>query len=157
NQTADQTASNILIGGVNLQGGVPQQLTWFDRNGKRLGVAGLPGTYGRPELSPDGKYVAFERGTPAHIWILDIDRGSITDLTTGPANYGNARWSADGSRILFVSDRDGTPGLYEQAVSSTSMPMKLRQPDGPKSLSDWTRDGKYAVYTVSGLFWALFV
>src|SRR5262249_7042613 len=37
------------------------ELTWFDRTGKRLDIAGTPGDTGAFALSPDGTHVAFTR------------------------------------------------------------------------------------------------
>ncbi|MFC1639802.1 DPP IV N-terminal domain-containing protein [Gemmatimonadota bacterium] len=65
-----------------------------------------------PALSPDGTMIAFasRRDATGHfedIWVMESDGSNPTNLT---ANYGvidgNPKWSADGSKIVFISDRD---------------------------------------------------
>src|SRR5215831_9715215 len=41
------------------KGAAKSQFVWFDRNGKRVGAAGPPGSLSNPSLSPDGRRVAF--------------------------------------------------------------------------------------------------
>src|SRR5262249_20763174 len=50
-------------GAYRAGGAGPGQLTWFDRMGKAVGVAGEPDANNtqNPELSPDGRYVAVQR------------------------------------------------------------------------------------------------
>ena len=72
-----QTGTLAFIGGLSTE----SQLAWFDRTGTRLGPLGPVGAYGSPMLSPDGRLVAFERGTPADVWLLDVDRMAASKLT----------------------------------------------------------------------------
>src|SRR5215831_17613098 len=73
---------------------------------------------GEPELSPDGKQVLFTRTTTA----LDAGRRNA-DIWTVPADASQAprqliaeektettpRYTPDGKRIVFISNRDGAP------------------------------------------------
>src|SRR5207247_4849255 len=45
---------------------------WYDRKGGRLVPAATEAGCRGPELSPDAKYVAFARGGPGDIWVLDV-------------------------------------------------------------------------------------
>ena len=96
------------------QGSNPTRLTWFDRTGKDLGVIEAPAGASAPELSPDGNRMAVEVGggsEPNDIWLLEMARGTYKPLTTNSANERHARWSHDGRRVLFQSNRDG--GVYQ--------------------------------------------
>ena len=55
-----------------------------------------------PAPAPDGKTLAF--AAQGWIWLLDLQSGEATRLTSGPGVDGRPRWSADGSRIAFVRD-----------------------------------------------------
>jgi dipeptidyl aminopeptidase/acylaminoacyl peptidase len=45
----------------------------------------------------------------SQVWVVDLEGGTPHRLTSGPFAAGAPRWSADGSRILFVSDRRPEP------------------------------------------------
>jgi dipeptidyl aminopeptidase/acylaminoacyl peptidase len=45
----------------------------------------------------------------SQVWVVEVESGAARPLTSGPFAAGPPRWSADGSRILFVSDRRPEP------------------------------------------------
>jgi hypothetical protein len=158
-------------------GAIPNtQFAWFDRKGKQLALAGPPGPYifgsigellrtlvkgelrlsGFPELSPDGKFVAFSRDVPSDIWILDIEKSLTSRLTSDPAEDSFPVWSPDGRTIAFRSTRDGLGNLYTRAVGAVEEDKPLLKDESSKYPSDWSRDGKYIAYfTSTGDLWAL--
>ncbi len=73
-----------------------------------------------PQLSPDGKWVAFTVQTvdlaankkPSQIWIAPLAGGAPRQLThDGEANQ-RARWSPDSKRMAFISDRGGSSQIW---------------------------------------------
>ena len=126
------------------------QLIWFDREGKQLGTAGPPANYAVPWLSPDEKRVVFGRleqqSGNADIWIMELARGTLTRFTFDPALDLSPIWSPDGSRIIFASDRDGTPNLYLKAASGAGNDEPLLKSDHRKIPFDWSADGKFILY-----------
>jgi dipeptidyl aminopeptidase/acylaminoacyl peptidase len=66
-----------------------------------------------PQLSPDGRRVAFVVTTLSedqdeylsNIWMVDTAGGEPRHFTTGPKRDTAPRWSPDGSRLAFVSER----------------------------------------------------
>src|SRR5215813_13965425 len=69
----------------------------------------------RPDWSPDGRKLVFNRGPQltAQIYVADIDDpdGAVQLTFPGGANR-NPRWSPDGSKITFESTRDGDAEIY---------------------------------------------
>jgi Tol biopolymer transport system component len=141
--------------GDNVAGVQNTQLVWFDRNGTREKPAGPEGIYNGPELSPDERYVAFSRNND--IWRLDLEKNLAEQITTDPAEDRNPRWSKDGKTLAFVSMREGGSNLYTRAVGVVAQDVLLLKDSTPKSLFDWSRDGKYLVYTAEGDVWAVAV
>jgi len=58
----------------------------------------------------------------SQVWVVEVDAGMPRPLTSGPFAAGPPRWSADGTRILFVSDRRPEPwfGLEASALYAVS-------------------------------------
>jgi dipeptidyl aminopeptidase/acylaminoacyl peptidase len=127
------------------------QLVWFDRAGKRLGTVGEPARYGRFELSPDERQVAFERLDAdlrhENLWLIDVARGSISRLTSTASSDYTPTWSADGRRILYGSARSGVADVYE--IASGGGGEKLIFHDGlDKNVESWSSDGRFALISV---------
>ncbi len=59
-------------------------------------------------LSPDGRRIAFVRETDGNydIWMQDVAGGELIQLTSSPYGDFEPAWNADGSKLLFVSNRD---------------------------------------------------
>jgi dipeptidyl aminopeptidase/acylaminoacyl peptidase len=66
-----------------------------------------------PQLSPDGRRVAFvvtmlceeQDEYLSNIWVVDTTGGEPRRFTTGPKRDTAPRWSPDGTRLAFVSER----------------------------------------------------
>lgn len=64
----------------------------------------------RPDLSPDGSRLVFSSYTGRNwhnLWILPVAGGDALPLSFGDWDQTNARWSPDGGRIAFISNRQG--------------------------------------------------
>ncbi|HHS51091.1 MAG TPA: hypothetical protein ENN07_08255 [candidate division Zixibacteria bacterium] len=73
----------------------------MDINGARVTDLG-PGF--DPKISPDGKriaYTSFKAGT-YDIWLMDIDGGNTTQITSGPGHEISPCWSPDGKWIAYA-------------------------------------------------------
>ncbi|MCI0349938.1 MAG: hypothetical protein L0Z53_10985, partial [Acidobacteriales bacterium] len=127
-----------------------QQLTWFDRAGKKLGTVGRPGYYLFPRLSPDGKRLAVTRGFPptgnADIYLFDLAGGPEQRFTFDSAIDTFPYWAPDGSRIVWTSYRDRVGNLYQKAANGAGPDVALPRSDFPKYAVDWSADGRFILY-----------
>jgi serine/threonine protein kinase/Tol biopolymer transport system component len=141
-------SSNGVLAYRNGFGGDAQELVWLDRSGKRLGAVGAPAGYRNPQLSPDGKQLAvYKPDGGGDIWITELERGTSTRFTTDPASDNMPVWSPDGSRIAFVSDRDGGIfNIYQKNVNGTGADDLLLKTPYNKIVTDWSRDGRTLIY-----------
>lgn len=146
-----RTGTLAFTGGLSME----SQFTWFDRTGARLAPIGPVGAYSNPVLSPDARVVAFERGTPADVWLLDVDRMAASKLTSERTEDRQPVWSPNGQVLAFASNRGGSAGLYERSAEVGGDDRLLLQSDAPMVLSDWSRDGNYLTYATRGDVWAL--
>jgi eukaryotic-like serine/threonine-protein kinase len=131
-------------------GAAVTELTWFDRRGI-ITAASPPGYYTTPAISPDANRVAVTRlqdvGANGDLWSLDISRRAFTRLTFGIGNNHNPVWSPDGNFIAYASDRAGGTGFYRKASDGSGAQQQLLPPGGRRILDDWSRDGRYLLYT----------
>lgn len=95
-------------------------------------------------------YIPSERW---HIWTLDVESGHAAQLTSGDI-YDEKRpvWSADGSEIVFASNRSDDPDLNPDAIGLYAIPAgggELREipvPDGEKFGHAVSPDGNWVSY-----------
>jgi Tol biopolymer transport system component len=130
------------------------QLVWFDRGGRQLSAIGAAGAYIDPWLSPDEKRVVAARLDAAtgtrDIWMFDPARGTESRLTSHPMDDAFPLWSPDGASIVFSSDREGGPNLFQKASSGAGNEEVLLTSPVSKYATGWTRDGRYIVYATWG-------
>jgi uncharacterized protein YjdB len=71
-------------------------------------------------------------------------------LTTTVSHEGMGAWSPDGSRIVFVSDRDGNYELYVSDADGANARRLTTTPDVDEITPDWAPDGGEIVYAAQG-------
>jgi Tol biopolymer transport system component len=127
--------------------GTASQLTWLDRAGRRRGVVGEPGVYFYFHLSPDGRRVVLVRAKPGgrDFWVVDANRGVANWFTSTPGLKGYPVWSPDGRTIVFAS---GAPfNMFRKPAAGAGDEQRLIQSSNFQFPTDWSRDGRFLLYT----------
>jgi serine/threonine protein kinase/Tol biopolymer transport system component len=99
-----------------------RNLAWIDREGREELIPISPANIGYPRISPDATQVALDMTTAGgrDIWILHLDRLSLTQLTDGAGEDMLPVWSPDGRRVFFTSDRSGNFDVYSQPADGAA-------------------------------------
>lgn len=92
-----------------------------------------------PDLSPDGSTLLFARY--GDIWRVPTKGGRAVRLTTHYANDSQPKYSPDGAKIAFVSDRSGSRQVYVMNARGGE-PTQLTFHTEGYSLQDWYPDGE---------------
>jgi len=172
---ADQVASSPQGPGVSASSagsiayrtssaGGQRQFVWFDRSGNEISKVGDPvsTTLSEPSLSLDGQRVALYRGVNRNIdiWLLEPRRGVFSRFTSDDADDVFPVWSPDGDRIVFTSNRKGTPDLYQKSATTGGSEEPLLATAQNKLGTDWSRAGRFLLFSSQDLqrsfdIWAL--
>ncbi len=100
-------------------------------------------------LSPDGRYVVFDLGAKhgskkRDIHLVATDGSIDIPLVEHPADDGVPFWTPDGKRIVFLSDRSGSKGLWMLDMDDgkpNGNPKQIRNMGSRSTLIGFTRDG----------------
>jgi serine/threonine protein kinase len=156
-------------GGLVYQAGAVNpnsQLTWFDRKGNSLGVAGNPSDLADNSpvaLSPDGKRAAFARTDPVDsntdIWLYEFARNMAARVTLDRGEDVNPVWSADGKTIAFAGHRNGVWGIYQRSSDlAGGEELLYKSSDVISRPSSWSADRRFLLFTgefARGSLWRL--
>jgi dipeptidyl aminopeptidase/acylaminoacyl peptidase len=107
-----------------------------------------------PQISPDGSRVVYVRRFAdimtdkrySNLWVIDVDGGNHRPLTTGNHNDASPRWSPDGSRLIYTSDREGTPQIFLRWMD-TGQTARLTNLEQPPAGIAWSPDGRQIAFT----------
>ncbi len=108
---------------------------------------------GDPQISPDGKTIVYVRRFAdvrtdrrfSNLWRMDFDGENHRPLTTGAFSDSSPRWSPDGSRIAFLSNRGGSPQIQVLWLDGGSISPVTHHITAPESLS-WSPDGRWLAF-----------
>ena len=133
------------------------QPVWFDRKGDEVGVVGKPDVYGNVSLASNGRSVAVDKTDMASqntdVWTYELQRDSVMRLTFDPANDIVPIWSPDAARLVFSSNRQPNIDLFVKNSDGAQEEKTIVDDGVNKYANDWSRDGKYIMYTRGADLW----
>jgi Tol biopolymer transport system component len=109
---------------------------------KRLEFTTSEGTWIGVDVSPDGQRIVFD--LLGHLYEMPFAGGEATPLTSGRSYNHLPRYSPDGTRILFTSDRSGKEEIWVLHRGTDSVEKVSKLPHRAFAAT-WSRDGR-AIY-----------
>lgn len=105
---------------------------------------------GYPELSPDGRTIAYTIGTvdkeanrvTNQIYTVNLDGSGKKQITTGTASSSSPKWSPDGTRLAFV-----TGGQIWTMSASGDNRVQVTNISTGAAGPVWSADGKWIAFT----------
>jgi imidazolonepropionase-like amidohydrolase/Tol biopolymer transport system component len=101
------------------------------------------GTWINLDISPDGKTIAFD--LVGDIYTMPITGGTAKLILGGAAYEHQPRFSPDGKRIAFTSDRDGITNVWTASLDGKDLRQISKEKEREVSNPAWTPDGQYLV------------
>lgn len=100
-----------------------------------------------PQISPDGEKILYVRNFKdimtdrnlSNLWIVNFDGTENRPVTTGNQNDFYPRWSHDGKKIIYKSNKDGSAQLYLRWMD-TGAETKLTNVQYPPGEISWSSD-----------------
>lgn len=140
---------------VTVERGARTRILLTDRDGAwPRPVSQGPGHDLDPQPAPDGRAVAYVHQplddlNRTDILLADLETGEVRALTGTPSRHDRSpRWSPDGSRLAFLSDR---PGFYELFILDVTTGAERQVTRAGHDLADieWSPDGSRVLCTVN--------
>ena len=107
-----------------------------------------------PQVSPDGGWVMYARhfkdimtdGNLSNLWLAKFDGSENMPLTTGNQRDYSPRWSPDGQKMAYLSDKDGRTQIYLRWMDTGAEAKLTNFRSSPSSLQ-WSPDGQWLAFT----------
>ncbi|NJC33420.1 imidazolonepropionase-like amidohydrolase/Tol biopolymer transport system component [Sphingomonas jejuensis] len=99
------------------------------------------GTWINLDVSPDGRTILFD--LLGDIYTLPIGGGTATRIAEGLAFETHPRWSPDGRRIAFTSDRGGGDNIWIMNADGSDKRQLTRETFRLLNQPTWSPDGRF--------------
>jgi dipeptidyl aminopeptidase/acylaminoacyl peptidase len=105
------------------------------------------GTFGYPQVSPDGEQVLFRsyRSGWINYWLVPRAGGDPRPVAAAEAEQSHARWSPSGEQILYVQNRNGTTEIRVVDAEGGEPEVVVAPEDGEMGVAsapEWSPDGE---------------
>ncbi|MGH9200106.1 MAG: prolyl oligopeptidase family serine peptidase [Vicinamibacterales bacterium] len=141
------TVAAMIVAATGIQAGDGPKLLDKETFMEMESIAG-------PSISPDGKRIVFSRSwvdkvkdqQRSNLWMVDADGARVRELTRGSWRDSSPSWSPDGTRVAFISDRDGTSQLHVMYLDTGEVAQLTHLTRSPQGVT-WSPDGKQIGFT----------
>lgn len=113
------------------------------------------GTWISLDVSPDGTQIAFD--LMGDLYLMPIRGGKATPITSGLAYDTHPKFSPDGKKIAFTSDRSGAENIWYIDLEKQDTVQVTKGNDEHVQSAEWTPDGNYLVVSKGGRNLKLFL
>ena len=113
--------------------------------GRTISTSFNEGSWMSVDVSPDGRTLVFD--FLGDLYTLPISGGTAAPLTQGMAFDGQPRFSPDGTRVAFTSDRSGGEGIHIIALDLSDTVQVTKGKSSAYQSPEWTPDGIYVIAT----------
>jgi dipeptidyl aminopeptidase/acylaminoacyl peptidase len=140
---ADPRANRLFAIGVEPTRG---ELVRFEPSSGRSSPC-LPGVAAKfPDVSRDGKWVAYTDMEEGSLWISQFDGSGRKELASSFEDLILPKWSPDGSAIAFAGRKPGS--VYRVYVVSRDggLPREASSGEENQGAPTWSPDGKWLMY-----------
>ncbi|MFN5822837.1 MAG: amidohydrolase, partial [Sphingomonadales bacterium] len=108
---------------------------------REVPIAVDEGTWMNVDVSPDGKSVAFD--LLGDIYVMPISGGTPNRIAEGLAYETQPRFSADGKRIAFTSDRGGGDNIWVMNVDGSDKRQLTKEDFRLLNQASWSPNGQF--------------
>lgn len=110
---------------------------------RKIAFATNEGTWMSVDVSPDGQSIAFD--LMGDIYTIPMAGGKATLVTKGLAFDTHPRYSPDGKKLLFTSDRSGSENVWYIDMEKKDTVQLTKDRDQNFPGATWTPDGNYVI------------
>lgn len=108
---------------------------------------------GDPQISPDGQWVAYVRHWAdvvtdrrySNLWLVKVDGSEHRPLTSGKYSDNSPRWSPDGKRLAYLSNRSGSAQIYVRWMDGDVTHAVTNVTEPPGTIA-WSPDGRQIAF-----------
>ena len=116
--------------------------------GRRLDYTATEGSWMSVDVSPDGSTIVFD--LLGDLYTMPLAGGTATRITSGMAYDAQPRFSPDGARVVFVSDRTGKEQIWIVSTDGSDSTQVTQGGNDDFVSPEWTPDGEYIVASKGG-------
>ncbi|HVM87734.1 MAG TPA: amidohydrolase family protein [Puia sp.] len=111
---------------------------------RKINYTTKEGSWMSLDVSPDGQTIVFD--LMGDLYTMPVSGGKATAITKGLAYDVHPRYSPDGKKILFISDRSGADNVWYIDFEKKDTVQLTNDPNQFFPSACWTPDGDYIIY-----------